>query len=510
MEQKTAWESAIEVEAKTDSERYLAKLARRAFLSLWSYSNVYTDEGRTQGKGDGKELCDLLVVFGSDILIFSDKACEFPSHPDIQIAWGRWYKSAVEKSVRQLVGAEKFLKSHPGRIFLDKNCSVPFPFQLPDPTSARFHLIAVTRGSYAAAHEYWEKQSSGSLMIDTSLEGRAHLQEPFRIGWPAGKKRFVHILDEMTLDILLDELDTVPDLVAYFDAKERFLTSVHLVTVAGEEQLIARYQMSFDEGRHVLPEVPDGVNYVAMVEGDWEYYHASQQRAARFQADAGSYMWDALIEYQSRFIRSGQAGSPFSESASTDDHEHVVRALAGETRFSRRILAEAFRYALSRSKPGHKFARIMHSAAHPHRQYVFLTVPRVATVDYQDYRAVRVSLLMAYCNGLKLKFPETLEVVGIASEPLMEKVSSQDFLFISLDQPLGPEEEQELRDTCNELGIFQDVSIVEKPFQAFEYPQATFSTMSADLGQPVFMNRAMRRAYESQQRRAKGKPKRRR
>jgi len=152
----------------------------------------------------------------------------------------------------------------------------------------------------------------------------------------------------------------------------------------------------------------------------------------------------------------------------------------------------------------------MHSAAHPHRQYVFLTVPRVATVDYQDYRAVRVSLLMAYCNGLKLKFPETLEVVGIASEPLMEKVSSQDFLFISLDQPLGPEEEQELRDTCNELGIFQDVSIVEKPFQAFEYPQATFSTMSADLGQPVFMNRAMRRAYESQQRRAKGKPKRRR
>lgn len=508
MEQKTAWESAVEVEAKTESERYLAKLARRAFLSLWSYSNVHTDEGRSQGKGDGKELCDLLVVFGNDVLIFSDKACEFPDHPDIQVAWGRWYKSAVEKSVRQLIGAEKFLKSHPGRIFLDKNCSVPFPFQLPDPTSARFHLIAVTRGSYAAAHEYWDKQSSGSLMIDTSLEGRAHLQEPFRIGWPAGKKRFVHILDEMTLDILLEELDTVPDLIAYFDAKERFLTSVPLVTVAGEEQLIARYQMSFEDGQHVLPAVPDGVNYVALVEGDWEHYHASQQRAARCQADAGSYMWDALIEYQSRFIRSGEAGSPFFESASIDDHERVVRALAGETRFSRRILAEAFRYALSQSKPGHKFARIMPSAAHPHRQYVFLTVPRVATLDYQDYRAARVELLLTYCNGLKLKFPDTLEVVGIASEPLVEKASSQDFLFVSLDQPLIPEEERALREACDEVGIFQDSTMVAKPFQAFEYPQASRPTMSADLGQPAFMNRAMRRAYESQQKRAKGKPKR--
>lgn len=508
MEEKTAWESAVEVEAKTDSERYLAKLARRAFLSLWSYSNVHTDEGRTQGKGDGKELCDLLVVFGNHVLIFSDKACAFPKHPDIQVAWGRWYKSAVEKSVRQLTGAESFLKSHPGRIFLDKDCSVPFPFQLPDPAAATFHLIAVMRGSHAAAHAFWEKQSSGSLMIDTSLDGRAHLQVPFRIGWPAGKKRFVHVLDEMALDIILEEFDTVPDLIAYFKAKERFLTSVPIVTVAGEEQLVARYQMSFEGGQHALPEVPDGVDFVALVEGDWETYCVSQKRAARCQADAGSYMWDALIEYQSGFIRSGQAASPFFESASVDDHERVVRAMASETRFSRRILSEAFRYALNQSNPGHKFARIMPSAAYPNRLYVFLTLPRGPTLDYQDYRAARVELLMTYCHGLKLKFPDTLEVVGIASEPLVENASSQDFLFVSLDQSLGPEEERELREACDELGIFQDATMVAKPFQAFEYPQAARPTMSADLGQPAFMNRAMRRAYESQQKRAKGKPKR--
>lgn len=239
MEGKTAWEAASETAAKTASERYLARLARKAFLSLWSYPNVYTDEGRAKGKGDGKELCDLLVVFGHHVLIFSDKACAFPDHPDIKVAWGRWYKSAVDKSVKQLVGAEKFLRAHPDRLFLDKTCSAPFPIPLPDPASARIHRIAVTRGSNAAAHEYWDKQSSGSLMIDTSVEGlAAHLDVPFTIGWPSSKERFIHVLDEMTLDVLLEELDTLPDLIAYLEAKERFLTAAPFVSVAGEEQLV--------------------------------------------------------------------------------------------------------------------------------------------------------------------------------------------------------------------------------------------------------------------------------
>ncbi len=76
-EKTTPWEKASAAEGTTDSERALTRLAKKAFLSLWSYANVYTDEGRTKGKGDGKELVDLLVVFGNDVLLFSDKACAF-------------------------------------------------------------------------------------------------------------------------------------------------------------------------------------------------------------------------------------------------------------------------------------------------------------------------------------------------------------------------------------------------------------------------------------------------
>lgn len=56
----------------TASERYLNELCKRSFLSLWSYPNLFRDQGRRYGKGDGKELCDHLIIFNEHVIIFSD------------------------------------------------------------------------------------------------------------------------------------------------------------------------------------------------------------------------------------------------------------------------------------------------------------------------------------------------------------------------------------------------------------------------------------------------------
>jgi hypothetical protein len=45
----------------TESERYLARLADKTFLELWSYPNTFIDKKATPA-GGGKEFCDLLVV----------------------------------------------------------------------------------------------------------------------------------------------------------------------------------------------------------------------------------------------------------------------------------------------------------------------------------------------------------------------------------------------------------------------------------------------------------------
>ena len=503
---RTPWESAAESAGKTDSERYLAQLARKAFLSLWSYSNLFTDEGRSKGKGDGKELCDLLVVFGNNVFLFSDKHCEFPLHPEISISWSRWYKRAVEKSARQLSGAEKFLKAYPTRVFLDKECKTRLPIDLPAPNVAHYFLVAVTRGSYAAAERFWGGGSSGSLMLDNSIEGNAHYTTPFRVGFPLPGRRFVHVLDEMTVDVLLEELDTVPDLIAYLECKEAYLSRTGIkLTAAGEEQFLARYMCTMKDGKHALPDIPDGTSFAALLEGDWEFYSVSPQRAAKKTADARSYMWDSLIEYQSSFIRAGKATSLPGLNPTASDHESIVRALADESRLSRRQLAAHLWYALAQSEPGKKFARVVISRDRSDRAYVFLTVPKPDGQPYEQYRELRSTVLLAYCHGLKLKFPWVVEAVGVASEPMSESVSSQDFLYVEFgDGKFETEAAAKWREAMADLDVLQSQTVKAIKGKDHEFPiPFNFSKgsdfYSAETGMP--MNRAARRAMAKRARR---------
>src|ERR1700682_4306148 len=131
--------------AQTESERYLGDLCSRTFLSLWSYPGIYRDQAGT-GKKEGKEVCDLLVVCGRHVLIFSDKHCGFDDTGDLLLAWPRWFRKAVKKSADQVWGAERCIRKFPSRLFLDRACTRPFPITLPDPGECVFHRIVVAHG----------------------------------------------------------------------------------------------------------------------------------------------------------------------------------------------------------------------------------------------------------------------------------------------------------------------------------------------------------------------------
>ena len=75
----------VRVEGVTDAERYLGTLCDRTFLSLWSHQGVYKSQGMKGGKGHGKEICDLLVVFEDHVIIFSDKDCVFPNTGNLEL-----------------------------------------------------------------------------------------------------------------------------------------------------------------------------------------------------------------------------------------------------------------------------------------------------------------------------------------------------------------------------------------------------------------------------------------
>lgn len=66
----------------------------------------------------GKEMTDLLIPFGDDIVIISDKASDFDPEVSVELAWSRWWQGAVEKSLKQLKGAMRTISQHPASVFI--------------------------------------------------------------------------------------------------------------------------------------------------------------------------------------------------------------------------------------------------------------------------------------------------------------------------------------------------------------------------------------------------------
>ena len=196
------------IEGVTESERLLSRLCRGSFLRFWSWPNVYRDQGGP------KELCDLLVIFGDHIIIFSDKHCQFPDTGDLHRDWKRWYKKAIRKAAKQAWGAERWIRSHPERIYIDDRCEAALPLDFPEISKATFHLVVVAHGAAARCKEHLG--GSGSLMFSSFAISD---ETPFCVGPIDQSKTFVHVFDDGSLEILLQTLDTAPDFISYLEAK---------------------------------------------------------------------------------------------------------------------------------------------------------------------------------------------------------------------------------------------------------------------------------------------------
>jgi hypothetical protein len=204
--------------------------------------------------------------------------------------------------------------------------------------SPEFHRIVVAHDASRACKE--KMGGSGSLMIDSSVVGDAHLSHfPFMIGQLEPAKGYVHVFDDTTLNIVMSTLDTISDFTAYLTKEEKFLTAVRKVFAAGEEELLAIYLRNLNaDGEHDF--VIDG-NYdsLAFEEGFWEAFGRSPERQAQIESDRISYLWDALIEKFASQLMTGRqyftTGHPLRE------QEAAFRLLAREPRTIRRMLAKS-------------------------------------------------------------------------------------------------------------------------------------------------------------------------
>ncbi|NWO06556.1 MAG: hypothetical protein HLX50_12980 [Alteromonadaceae bacterium] len=459
-----------EEQGVTASERYLAWLGKNTFLSPWCFPNLYTDEGKKAESGDGKELCDLLVVFKEHVIIFSDKDIAFKDTGNLEVDWGRWVRRAVLKSAPQVFGAEKFICEHAGRIFLDRKCTQPFPISFPPNDQIRIHRILVARNAVERFRKHFS--GSGSLMLTPAIVGKDMEKTPFQVGSVNPEKGFVHVLDDIALDILMRELDTVHDFTSYLSDKEALVTSGRLDIAAGEENLLGFYLSQSNKDRDPGFYLND--EHLVVDEGLYDEIKGLPQYKRGKELDASSYYIDRLIEYFGQHAKNNTWH--FSNAEDFDSVTLGIREFASESRVGRRVLADAIHEKIRSLRPDERGVRLLLSPTNPETMYVWLIQPVSGNFEsYQVYRNFRAGLLIAYCKSAKLLKPERRVVVGIATDPPSSNGGSEDMIYIDTDTWLE-DDYAEARDVREKLGLFKESNVIEKSKRHYQYPVEEKST----------------------------------
>ena len=427
----------------TESEALLASLCEQSFFSLWTYPNLF--------KSSAKELIDLMVIFHDDVLLFSDKSCAYPETDDPTLDWKRWYSRAIAKSAHQVHQAERWLRSQPDRIFLDAKATVKLPLQLPAADTLKVHRICVATG--AAGHC---RRVTGQPMLGldfTICEDAAAL----RVGSVAEAKGFLHVFDADALALVMRELDTISDFVAYLHAKAELVATGRFLGAPTEADLLAYYlhhNRTFpDEGRFVLqPNL-------------WREVEAQASFREGRMLNQRHRLWDRLIDHVTRLYLAEEL--EFGNDTTVLDHERLVRIMASENRFYRRTLSQLIEHRAERARGG--WIASLLPSENPHVLYVLLVGPGASRDQYEDYRVGRSRDLMLRCYAAKAARPGARFFVGIGLDAPGSEGSSEDLVYLDTDD-WSTEDAQQAENIQRELGYFVEGRMQEQLMDVEEYP----------------------------------------
>lgn len=345
------------------AEKVVHDLAEQSFFMDWCYRNPKL--------ADGKELCDLLVVFEDIAVIWQVKDLKLQGN-------GRYNPKDVEKNLRQLAGAERRLLDEARPIILSNPRRGDEAF---DPSVLRrVYLVSALTGPSEDYFSFLEDVKNGTA----------------------------HVFDGEFLDIVLRELNTIQDFVDYLEAKEQFLAADRgLIINGGEQELLATYllrERSFEDFADAT--------MVIIEEGAWDEFQRRPEYYAKQEADEISFAWDELIE------NAHASGDP--------DYERVAREMARPSRFRRRCLAKAFYDAhvlAHENQAQNVFRRVIPTEG---ITYCFLFVEDA--IPLEERRAA----LEALCFVARGTIKENPVVLGIATEQRFAPACSHDFCLLEM------------------------------------------------------------------------------
>jgi hypothetical protein len=347
-----------------EAESILHELAEKTFLTDWCYPNAVLP--------NGKELCDLLVVFDNTAIIWQLKDTKLDGN-------GNFKESDVRKNQRQLLGACRQLFELKTNITLTNPRRGSETF-IPSEIKC-VHLISAFFGDNPSMIKSREKT----------------------------KKYLIHTFTKRFTEIILNELDTIADFQRYLRDREQLsVTGTSLIVLGGEEEILAYYlnnNRCFDKFKNR--------DVVLLDEGIWEDLKKHPKYQAKKQADQVSYLWDGIID------RAHEGDNP--------QYELIARELARHDRLDRRILGKAFLGAhIIAHKSGKTFRRFMFMEDQ-NVMYCFLFQ------DDPEPRENRKGHLTAMCHVARSKHKEK-KIIGIATEVKIRPTCSYDFVLFKVHE----------------------------------------------------------------------------
>lgn len=298
----------------TKSEEWAYNLCRDSFFSLFSFVNPI-------GK-KGKELCDVIIICGKDIVLISVKEININLTDNYDVDYKRWNTRAIEDSVKQLNGAERFLKAVSSFKLKGSEEEIELPIK------KNFFKIALAIGG------------RGKFPIPESIQNNG----------------YVNIMDEVSFHSITLVLDTTTDFISYLREKQTKLSNVYF-TGNGEEDLLAYFL--FNEFNF-----PDKT-YLVFDEGLYKSLKKDKFYIKEKKERQESYIWDFIINHsaQNHFTQNGY------NTKSLNNLMKAYEIMAQETRFERVKLVNNLNEVIKTNIR----ARIYFSPSFNHVIYVFVS-----------------------------------------------------------------------------------------------------------------------------------------
>ncbi|HAT1821903.1 TPA: SEC-C domain-containing protein [Legionella pneumophila] len=389
------------------SEEIVQQICKRMFLSDFVICNPKIKKTERVEN----ELADTLIYFQGNLICFQVKSKRVSGTVDKKPTDYQRIERAVSKGISQIATIQLALKKN------------------------KVLKVQNSHGIQLEINPSDVKKLFGVVILD--IIGEEDFREDDRTvikrGFTSFKDIPTHIFLKRDLELILTEIDTLPDFIKYINIRETLYSNDQIMGETHERDLLALYKIRPNE---VNDAVKNNI-ILYITPGFWDLYQDkyAKEISKRNDDNKCSYLIDEIIEYLHKSI-----GSDKKLVADFEDdllHENtleqyflVVSELAGFDRLTRRNLAEKFIQKMGKADKN------------PRGSYCLeLQNNNTGIVLYSSskFRAERYSFLKCLASSAYCKF-NLRKVIGIstdnASAPLhyYEIISYENMQFDDYDE----------------------------------------------------------------------------